>query len=40
MNKKKRDNISEIRADEVHDNNDGLHFYRVYFIIRTVELRL
>ena len=31
MNKKKRDNISEIRADEVHDNNGGLHFYRVYF---------
>jgi len=31
MNKNKKDNISEIRVEEVHDNVDGLHFYRVYF---------
>ena len=31
MKKNKRDNISEIRVEEVHDNVDGLHFYRVYF---------
>jgi hypothetical protein len=29
MNKLKK--ISEIRVEEVHDHEDGLHFYRVYF---------
>ena len=31
MSKNKKDNISEIRVEEVHDNVDCLHFYRVYF---------
>ena len=28
---KKNTNIEEIRVEEVHDHEDGLHFYRVYF---------
>ena len=31
MNKNKRENISEIRMEEVYDNVDNFHFYRVYF---------
>ena len=31
MNKNKKENISEIRIEEVHDNVDGLYFYRAYF---------
>ena len=27
----KKSNITEIRVEEVHDHEDGLHFYRVYF---------
>ncbi len=31
MNKNKGENISEIRVEEVYDNFDGLHYYRMYF---------
>ena len=31
MKKNKLEKISEIRIEEVHDHEDGLHFYRVYF---------
>ena len=31
MKKNKLEKISEIRVEEVHDHEDGLHFYRVYF---------
>jgi len=31
MNKNKLKKIKEIRVEEVHDHEDGLHFYRVYF---------
>tara|TARA_B100001027_G_scaffold206819_1_gene170701 strand:+ start:338 stop:511 length:174 start_codon:yes stop_codon:yes gene_type:complete len=28
---KKNTNIAEIRVEEVHDNDEGKHFFRVYF---------
>ena len=31
MKKNKLEKISEIRVEEVHNHEDGLHFYRVYF---------
>ena len=31
MKKIKLDKIKEIRVEEVHDHEDGFHFYRVYF---------
>ena len=31
MKMNKLEKISEIRVEEVHDHEDGLHFYRVYF---------
>ena len=31
MMKNKLDKIKEIRVEEVHDHEDGHHFYRVYF---------
>ena len=31
MKKNKLEKISEIRVEELHDHEDGLHFYRVYF---------
>ena len=31
MKKNKLEKISEIRVEEVHDHEDGHHFYRVYF---------
>tara|TARA_X000000950_G_scaffold163239_1_gene199556 strand:- start:583 stop:756 length:174 start_codon:yes stop_codon:yes gene_type:complete len=29
--KNKLEKISEIRVEEVHDHEDRLHFYRIYF---------
>ena len=31
MKKNKLLKISEIRVEEVHEHEDGVHFYRVYF---------
>ena len=31
MKMNKLEKITEIRIEEVHDQDDGLHFYRVYF---------
>ncbi|MDB3858288.1 hypothetical protein N9305_02680 [Pelagibacteraceae bacterium] len=31
MKKNKLEKISEIRVEEVHDHEDRIHFYRVYF---------
>ena len=31
MKKNKLEKISEVRVEEVHDHEDRLHFYRVYF---------
>ena len=31
MKKNKLEKISEIRVEAVYDNEDRLHFYRVYF---------
>tara|TARA_B100001564_G_C20562164_1_gene634256 strand:- start:431 stop:607 length:177 start_codon:yes stop_codon:yes gene_type:complete len=31
MKKNKLLKISEIRVEEVHDHENGVHFYRVYF---------
>ena len=31
MKKNRLLKISEIRVEEVHDHEDGVHFYRVYF---------
>ena len=33
MIKNKRENISEIRVEEVHDREEGSHFFRVYMEI-------
>ena len=33
MIKNKRENISEIRVEEVHDHEEGKYFYRVYMEI-------
>ena len=30
---KKNTNISEIRVEEVHNNEEGKHFFRVYFLL-------
>ena len=29
--KKKLNQISEIRVEEVHDNEEKIHFFRIYF---------
>jgi hypothetical protein len=31
MKKNKLEKVREIRIEEINDNLDGLHFYRVYF---------
>ena len=31
MKKNKLEKITEIRIEEVHNHENGLHFYRVYF---------
>ena len=37
---KKRENIAEIRVEEVHDHEDGEHFYRVYFYYKNGKIKI
>ena len=36
---KNQDSISEIRVEEVHDHEDGKHFYRVYFHYKNGKIK-
>ena len=37
---KKNTNISEIRVEEVHDNDEGKHFFRVYFYYESGKIEI
>ena len=37
---KKNTNISEIRVEEVHDNDEGKHFFRVYFYYKNGKIEI
>ena len=37
---KNQDSISEIRVEEVHDHEDGKHFYRVYFHYKNGKIKI
>ena len=37
---KKNTNISEIRVEEVHNNEDGKHFFRVYFYYENGKIEI
>ena len=36
----KKKNISEIRVEEVHDNEEGKHFFRVYFYYENGKIEI
>ncbi len=38
INKKK--DISEIRVEEVHELEDGKHFYRIYFYYKDGKIKI
>jgi len=40
MIKNKRENISEIRVEEVHDNQNGENFYRIYFYYESGKIEI
>ena len=40
MNQNKRENISEIRVEEVHNHQDGEKFYRIYFYCETGKIKI
>ena len=40
MIKNKRENISEIRVEEVHDYEDGKNFYRIYFYYESGKIEI
>ena len=40
MIKNKRENISEIRVEEVHDYEDGENFYRIYFYYESGKIEI
>ena len=40
MNQNKRENISEIRVEEVHDHQDGKKIYRIYFYYETGKIEI
>ena len=40
MVKNKLDKIKEIRVEEVHDHEDGSHFYRVYFYYENDKINI
>ena len=40
MIKNKRENISEIRVEEVHDYEDGKNFYRIYFYYKNGKIEI
>ena len=37
---KKNTNIEEIRVEEVHDHEDGKHFFRVYFYYESGKIEI
>ena len=37
---KKNTNISEIRIEEVHNNEEGKHFFRVYFYYESGKIKI
>ena len=40
MKNRKLEKIREIRVEEVHDHEDGLHFYRVYFYYENGKINI
>jgi hypothetical protein len=40
MIKNKRENISEIRVEEVHDHEDSEKFYRIYFYYENGKIKI
>ena len=36
----KTKNIAEIRVEEVHDHEDGEHFFRVYFYYQNGKIKI
>tara|TARA_Y100001970_G_C13894236_1_gene680305 strand:+ start:150 stop:323 length:174 start_codon:yes stop_codon:yes gene_type:complete len=38
--KKNQQNISEIRVEEIHDHEDGKHFYRIYFYYKSGKIKI
>jgi hypothetical protein len=40
MNRNKRENISEVRVEEVHDNENGEKFYRIYFYYKNGKIEI
>ena len=36
----KRENLTEIRVEEVHDNAEGKNFYRIYFYYETGKIEV
>ena len=37
---KKNTNIEEIRVEEVHDHEEGKHFFRVYFYYESGKIEI
>ena len=37
---KKPINVSEIRVEEVHNHEDGEHFYRIYFYYQNGKIKI
>jgi len=40
MNRNKRENISEVRVEEVHNNENRENFYRIYFYYETGKIKI
>jgi len=40
MIKNKKENISEIRVEEVHDHEDSENFYRIYFYYESGKIEI
>ena len=36
----KQNNINEIRVEEVHDHEDGINFYRIYFYYEDGDIKI
>lgn len=36
----KNDNITEIRIEEVHDNQERKHFFRIYFYYKNRQIKI
>tara|TARA_B110000211_G_scaffold229477_1_gene287301 strand:- start:756 stop:932 length:177 start_codon:yes stop_codon:yes gene_type:complete len=40
MKTNKRENLTEIRVEEVHDYEEGKNFYRIYFYYETGKIEV